>query len=74
MGTLQKFVEFAEKLEGEDRNFVEILLESAMASFGTDAALTPEQAVENARRMADTNPQYASVAEIDAVFGKPLPH
>ena len=74
MGTLQKFIEIAAKLEGTDRVLVEDALQEMMLWLEGKPGLSPEQAIENARRMANPNPTYADPAEIDAIFGRPLPH
>lgn len=73
MGILHKFVAYAEKLSVEERDEVDAVLYNYMQGREAHWELSPEQAAENARRVADPNPEYATQAEVDAVFGKPLP-
>ena len=74
MGTLQKFIEIAATLEGSDKALVEDALEEMMLWLEGKPGLSPEQAIENARRMANPNPTYADPADINAIFGRALPH
>jgi len=73
MGILQKFVTFAEGLGAEEREHLENMLHHFMTSHGADVTLTPEQEAEDDRRFNDSNPKYATQAEIDAVCGRPMP-
>jgi len=73
MGILHKFLAFAETLTGAERDHMDAVLQSYMKSSDAHWDLSPEQAAENLRRVKDPNPEYATQAEVDAVFGKPLP-
>ena len=74
MGILKKFVEVANGLNDQDRELVEETLEDMMLWLEGKPGLSPEQALENARRAADPNPVYADPKDIDAIFGRALPH
>lgn len=73
MGILQKFVAFAEKLEGKDKVEAERIMKHIMETLSHDYTLTPEQEAEDLRRALDPNPQYASQAEIEAICGRKMP-
>ena len=73
MSTVQKFVNFTETLDQSSMQEVERILVHIMDVLPNDWELSPEQEAEDIRRALDPNPKYATQAEVDAVFGRPLP-
>lgn len=72
MGVLKKFMAFAEALPRHSRTSVENVLETLMATHRADTELTPEELAELDRRLADPNPRYADLANIESLLGQPF--
>jgi hypothetical protein len=68
MSVLEKFVAYAEALPEERRREIDEILASIMDSESPEFEFTEEELAELHRRMADPNPQYATPAEVEAVF------
>lgn len=73
MGTLQKFVEFAEKLEGLKREDIDSVMQSIMQTYSQTTPLTAEQDAEDIRRAQDPDPQYANMENVERIFGRAFP-
>jgi hypothetical protein len=68
MSVLEEFVAFAQRLPADRRHEIDEILASIMDSESPEFDFTEEELAELGRRMADPNPQYATPAEVEAVF------
>ena len=74
MGTFEKFAHYREALTAQDRRKLDGALAALMARQSVLPPLSPEQTADIERRFANPSPDYATSAEVDAVFGHPFPH
>ncbi len=72
MTILDKFVVFAKRLPGDQREYVEEALEVMMASLSAEYDFTFAERAELERRMAQPDAEYADPADIRRIFGKPF--
>ena len=77
MTTAERIARIVERLPLEKREDFEVALSDMVQNFLSDAndvTLSPEQEAEDLRRFSDPNRQFATREQVDAVWGKPLPH
>lgn len=72
MTMLEKFMAFAKALPADRLESVEEVLATLMETYSDKYDLTADQLAEMEKRLAEKNPEYASQAEITAIFGKPF--
>jgi len=70
MTKLEEFVTFAKRLPKGRRFQLDEILSGIMATMDDKTAFTNAELAELDKRMANPNPEFASDAEIKAVFGK----
>lgn len=70
MTLLQKFTEYVESLDGQERAVIEATLASMMERGQAPFTLTPEQEAESERRYNDKNRKMADPAKVNALLGR----
>ena len=73
MGTFEKFTHYRDALPARERRRLDGALAILMEQHDVPP-LSAEQSADIERRFADPSPEYATRAEVDAVFGRPFPH
>ena len=75
MTTLEKLAILVGNIPAEKQSAFQAELGLVVQNYlkHDDILLSPEQEEEDIRRHADPNPQYATQAETDSIWGKPLP-
>jgi hypothetical protein len=70
MSVLETFLQFAKELPAGELLDVEAALAEIMASRSGNSEFTKEELAELNARLAETDPDFATDAEVYAVFGK----
>jgi hypothetical protein len=70
MTVLDSFLQFAKELPAGALHDVEDALAEIMASYSGDFEFTAEERAELGGRLAETDPDFATDAEVQAFFGK----
>ncbi|MBL4854410.1 MAG: hypothetical protein JKY25_09250 [Robiginitomaculum sp.] len=75
MTTLEKLAVLVESIPADKQTAFQAELGLVVQNYlnEDDFVLSPEQEIEDKRRHADTNPKYATQAEVNHIWGKPLP-
>lgn len=72
MTKIEEFVSYAAKLPPQRLDEVETILAAIMEADEKSTSLSPAQEKEIARRLAISNPSYAPLEDVEAIFGKPF--
>jgi len=70
MGYIETFSDKVKALAPERRADLEKVLETFFIQTEREVYLSPEQEAELARRMADPNPKFVEMKEVEAMFGR----
>ncbi len=75
MTTLEKLAVLVESIPADKQTAFQAELGLVVQNYLSedDFVLSPEQEEEDKRRHADPNPKYATQAEVNHIWGKPLP-